>query len=200
FITMKQDLGKVTGANVSVRLSDEFMQAVAEDADYTHRFPIEAALDEATHTKTVRARELWDTIIACAHKSAEPGLIFWDRQHKYSTSSVYPGFKNVSTNPCSEIAMQGGDSCRLIAMNLFSFVENPFTPKAKFDFEKLYEVSYEAQRLSDDLVELELEHIDRILAKVANDPEPDSIKAVEVQTWKLLQEQGLKGRRTGLGF
>ncbi|HYV90725.1 MAG TPA: adenosylcobalamin-dependent ribonucleoside-diphosphate reductase [Chitinophagales bacterium] len=200
FITMKQDLGKVTGANVSVRLSDEFMQAVAEDADYTHRFPIEAALDEATHTKTVRARELWETIITCAHKSAEPGLIFWDRQHKYSTSSVYPGFKNVSTNPCSEIAMQGGDSCRLIAMNLFSFVENPFSKKSKFNFEKLYEVSYEAQRLSDDLVELELNHIDRILAKVANDPEPESIKAVEVQTWKLLQEQGLKGRRTGLGF
>src|SRR6185295_2749979 len=198
FITAKQDLSKVTGANVSVRLSDEFMQAVIDDADYTHRFPIDS--ENPTHTKTVRARELWETIITCAHKSAEPGLIFWDRQHKYSTSSVYPGFKNVSTNPCSEIAMQGGDSCRLTAMNLFSFVENPFSKKAKFNFEKLYEVSYESQRLSDDLVELELEHIDRILAKVANDSEPDYIKEVEVRTWKLLQDQGRKGRRTGLGF
>jgi len=198
FITIKQDLGKVTGANVSVRLSDEFMQAVVDDTEYTHRWPLDNP--DPKYNKTIRARELWDTIIACAHKSAEPGLIFWDRQHKYSTSSVYPGFRNVSTNPCSEIAMQGGDSCRLIAINLYSFVENPFTPKATFNFEKFYEVSYEAQRLSDDLVELELEHIDRILEKVDNDPEPDFIKEVEVRTWKLLQDQGRKGRRTGLGF
>jgi ribonucleoside-diphosphate reductase alpha chain len=198
FITIKQDLSKVTGANVSVRLSDEFMQAVADDTEYTHRWP--ADHPDPKYNKTIRARELWETIINCAHKSAEPGLIFWDRQHKYSTSSVYPGFRNVSTNPCSEIAMQGGDSCRLIAINLFSFVENPFTPKAKFNFEKFYEVCYESQRLSDDLVELELEHIDRILEKVAGDPEPDFIKEVEVRTWKLLQDQGRKGRRTGLGF
>lgn len=198
FITSKQDLSKVTGANVSVRLSDEFMQAVTEDSDYTQRWPIDSSTPK--FTKTVRARELWETIIRCAHKTAEPGLIFWDRQHKYSTSSVYPGFKNVSTNPCSEIAMQGGDSCRLIALNLFSFVENPFSKNASFNFEKLYEVSYEAQRLSDDLVELELQHIDRILEKVAADPEPDYIKENEVRTWKLLQEQGRKGRRTGLGF
>ncbi|MBX7142462.1 MAG: adenosylcobalamin-dependent ribonucleoside-diphosphate reductase [Chitinophagales bacterium] len=198
FITVKQDLTKVTGANVSVRLSDEFMQAVVDDTEYVQRWPLDHP--DPKYNKTIRARELWDTIINCAHKSAEPGLIFWDRQHKYSTSSVYPGFRNVSTNPCSEIAMQGGDSCRLIALNLFSFVENPFTPQATFNFEKFYEVTYEAQRLSDDLVELELEHIDRILEKVANDPEPDFIKEVEVRTWKLLQEQGRKGRRTGLGF
>jgi ribonucleoside-diphosphate reductase alpha chain len=198
FITAKQDLAKITGANVSVRLSDEFMNAVAEDGDFTHRWPIEDP--NPKYTKTIRARELWETIITCAHKTAEPGLIFWDRQHKYSTSSVYPGYKNVSTNPCSEIAMQGGDSCRLIALNLFSFVENPFTPQASFNYKKLYEVTYEAQRLSDDLVELELQHIDRILEKVASDPEPDFIKDVEVRTWKLLQDQGRKGRRTGLGF
>lgn len=198
FITAKQDLSKITGANVSVRLSDEFMEAVAHDGEFTHRWPIESP--NPKYTKTVRARELWDTIINCAHKTAEPGLIFWDRQHKYSTSSVYPGYKNVSTNPCSEIAMQGGDSCRLIALNLFSFVDQPFTPQAAFNYKKLYEVTYEAQRLSDDLVELELQHIDRILEKVANDPEPDYIKEVEVRTWKLLQEQGRKGRRTGLGF
>ncbi|MBK9730884.1 MAG: adenosylcobalamin-dependent ribonucleoside-diphosphate reductase [Chitinophagaceae bacterium] len=198
FITAKQDLAKITGANVSVRLSDEFMNAVAEDGDFTHRWPIESP--NPKYTKTVRARELWETIITCAHKTAEPGLIFWDRQHKYSTSSVYPGYKNVSTNPCSEIAMQGGDSCRLIALNLFSFVENPFSAQASFNYKKLYEVAYEAQRLSDDLVELELQHIDRILEKVANDPEPDYIKDVEIRTWKLLQDQGRKGRRTGLGF
>jgi ribonucleoside-diphosphate reductase alpha chain len=198
FITIKQDLKKVTGANISIRISDEFMLAVAEDTDYTLRWPIEA--EKPIITKTVRAKELWDTIINCAHNTAEPGLIFWDKQHKYSTSSVYPGFKNVSTNPCSEIAMQGGDSCRLIAINLFSFVNQPFTPQAKFDSEKFYKVVYESQRLMDDLVELELEAIERILAKVDSDPEPDEIKDVERKTWQLLYDTGKKGRRTGLGF
>ena len=198
FITMKQDLTKVTGANISIRLSDEFMKAVQDDTLYTHRWPIEA--DQPTHTKSIRATDLWETIINCAHNTAEPGLIFWDRQHHYSTSSVYPGYKNVSTNPCSEIAMQGGDSCRLIAINLYNFVENPFTPEAKFDYEKLYEVTYESQRLMDDLVDLELEAIERILDKVENDPEPNLVKQEEINTWKLLQETGRKGRRTGLGF
>ncbi|HEY4800722.1 MAG TPA: ribonucleotide reductase N-terminal alpha domain-containing protein, partial [Bacteroidia bacterium] len=119
FIVMKQDLTKVTGANVSVRISDEFMKAVVNDDNFTLRFPIDS--ETPRYKKEVKARELWNTIIKCAHNTAEPGIIFWDRQHYYSTSSVYPGFKNVSTNPCSEIAMQGGDSCRLIALNLFSF-------------------------------------------------------------------------------
>jgi len=198
FITIKQDLKKVTGANVSVRLSDEFMQAVANDAEYTHRWPIESKNPQVT--KTVKARDLWNTIITSAHNTAEPGLIFWDRQHHYSTSSVYPEFKNVSTNPCSEIAMQGGDSCRLIAINLYNFVDEPFTKKAKFNFEKFYKITYEAQRLQDDLVELELESIDRILSKIDGDPEPDNIKMVERQTWELLRDAGKKGRRTGLGF
>jgi ribonucleoside-diphosphate reductase alpha chain len=121
FITIKQDLQKVTGANISIRLSDKFMSAVEANTDYTHKWPIDS--DTPTFTKTVNAKELWDTIIKCAHNTAEPGLIFWDRQHWYSTSSVYPKYKNTSTNPCSEIAMQGGDSCRLIAMNLYNFVE-----------------------------------------------------------------------------
>ncbi len=198
FVTIKQDLSKITGANISVRLSDEFMQAVVEDKEYTHRFPIEAKKPEIT--KTVKARELWNTIINCAHQSAEPGLIFWDRQHKYSTSSVYPGFKNVSTNPCSEIAMQGGDSCRLIAMNLYNFVDKPFTKDASFNYQKFYEVTYESQRLMDDLVDLELESIERILEKVESDKEPNAIKQIELDTWKLLYEAGKKGRRTGLGF
>lgn len=198
FITIKQDLTRVTGANISVRLSDEFMTAVINDTDYTHRWPIDSVNPKIT--KTVRARDLWNTIIKCAHNTAEPGLIFWDRQHKYSTSSIYPGFKNVSTNPCSEIAMQGGDSCRLIALNLYHFVEHPFTDKAAFNFDKFYEVTYESQRLMDDLVDLELEAIERIINKIKSDPEPDEIKSVELNTWKLLYDAGKKGRRTGLGF
>jgi len=198
FVTMKQDLSKVTGANISVRLSDEFMQAVVNDTEYTHRWPIESSTPSVT--KPIKARELWNTIIKCAHNTAEPGLIFWDRQHKYSTSSVYPEFKNVSTNPCSEIAMQGGDSCRLIAINLYSFVDKPFTAEAKFDYKKFYEITYESQRLMDDLVDLELEAIEKILNKIQSDKEPYDIKQVEVNTWKLLYEAGKKGRRTGLGF
>jgi ribonucleoside-diphosphate reductase alpha chain len=198
FITKKQDLTKVTGANVSVRLSDEFMQAVADDNTYTHRWPIDSHKPEVS--KEIKARDLWNTIITCAHNTAEPGLIFWDRQHKYSTSSVYPGYKNVSTNPCSEIAMQGGDSCRLIAINLYNFVDEPFTKKAKFNFEKFYKITYEAQRLQDDLVDLELEAIERIMAKIDSDPEPEHIKDVERKTWQLLYDNGKNGRRTGLGF
>ncbi len=198
FVEIKQDLTKVTGANISIRLSDEFMTAVANDTEFTHRWPIDAV--EPEYTKTIQARELWDTIVSCAHKTAEPGLIFWDRQHYYSTSSVYPGFENDSTNPCSEIAMQGGDSCRLIALNLFNFVEDPFTENARFNHEQLYRVTYEAQRLMDDLVDLELEAIDRIIDKIDSDPEPDHIKNIEKGLWDLLHENGRKGRRTGLGF
>lgn len=198
FVTMKQDLTKVTGANISVRITDEFMRAVETDGNYNQRWPIDAEKPEIL--KTVRARDLWNTIIQCAHNTAEPGIIYWDRQHHYSTSSVYPGFKNVSTNPCSEIAMQGGDSCRLIALNLFNFVDHPFTERASFNKEKFYRITYEAQRLMDDLVDLELEAVERIMAKVAADKEPANIKQVEAETWKLLYDAGKRGRRTGLGF
>ena len=198
FITIKQDLTKVTGANISIRLSDEFMKAVENKETYTLRWPIESKTPK--YTKEIDAEKLWKTIIKSAHNTAEPGLIFWDRQHHYSTSSLYPGFKNSSTNPCSEIAMQGGDSCRLIAVNLYSFVENPFSKKAKFNHKKFYETVYETQRLMDDLVDLELAAVDKILAKIEADPEPDYIKHNEISTWKLLKETGRKGRRTGLGF
>ncbi|MDC0204361.1 adenosylcobalamin-dependent ribonucleoside-diphosphate reductase [Flavobacteriales bacterium] len=198
FITIKQDLQKVTGANISVRLSDEFMKAVENAAEYTHKWPIDS--DDPQFTKTIHAKELWNTIIECAHSTAEPGLIFWDRQHWYSTSSVYPGYENTSTNPCSEIAMQGGDSCRLIALNLYKFVENPFTPNAKFLMEDFYKATYEGQRLMDDLVDLETEAIERILKKVDGDGEPEHIKSVEKETWELLLKTGKEGRRTGLGF
>lgn len=198
FVTIKQDLTKVTGANISIRLSDEFMSAVENNEKYTLQWPIDSKTPK--YTKEINAKDLWDTIIKSAHNTAEPGLIFWDRQHKYSTSSLYPGFKNSSTNPCSEIAMQGGDSCRLIAVNLYSFVDDPFTKKAKFNHQKFYEVVYESQRLMDDLVDLELEAVDKILNKISHDPEPDHIKQNEIDTWELLKDAGRKGRRTGLGF
>jgi ribonucleoside-diphosphate reductase alpha chain len=198
FISIKQDLSRVTGANISLRLSDEFMYAVESNSEFTLRFPVDA--ESPVIKKNVSARDLWNKIIHAAHTSAEPGLIFWDHQHRYSTSSVYPEFKNVSTNPCSEIAMQGGDSCRLIAVNLYSFVNHPFTAQAAFDYGKFYQVIYESQRLMDDLVDLELEAIDRILQKVEADPEPVYIKDNEIRTWKMLKDAGVKGRRTGLGF
>ncbi|MDP3311815.1 adenosylcobalamin-dependent ribonucleoside-diphosphate reductase [Lutibacter sp.] len=198
FVNIKQDLTKVTGANISIRLSDEFMLAVVKDDDYLLRWPIDS--EKPIYKRVIKAKELWNTIIKCAHNTAEPGLIFWDRQHYYSTSSIYPGFKNSSTNPCSEIAMQGGDSCRLIAINLYSFVDNPFTEKASFNFEKFYKITYESQRLMDDLVDLELDAVDRIFNKIMHDKEPDEIKKVEIDTWKLLYKTGKMGRRTGLGF
>ena len=198
FVKIKQDLSKITGANVSVRLSDEFMKAVNNRTEFILRFPIDST--SPSFTKKIKAADLWDTIIKCAHNTGEPGLIFWDRQHHYSTSSVYPGFKNISTNPCSEIAMQGGDSCRLIALNLFNFIEFPFTSNAKFNYKFFFETTYEAQRLMDDLVDLELEHVERILEKIKSDPEPSKIKEVEEETWKLFYESAKKGRRTGLGF
>jgi len=198
FVSIKQDLSKVTGANISVRLSDEFMRAVRDNTGFRLRWPIDA--ESPKFEKMINARKLWDTIISCAHHTAEPGLIFWDRQHHYSTSSVYPGYKNVSTNPCSEIAMQGGDSCRLIAMNLFGFVKEPFTANASFDMERFAEAVYEGQRLMDNLVDLELEAVDRILNKIQQDPEPDYVKKVEKETWDMLYKAGKEGRRTGLGF
>jgi ribonucleoside-diphosphate reductase alpha chain len=198
FIRIKQDLSKVTGANVSLRISDAFMQAVASGKTFRQRFPIDAG--KPLYSKTTDARALWNEIVHCAHHTAEPGILFWDRQHQYSTSSVYPEFRNVSTNPCSEIAMQGGDSCRLIAMNLLHFVKHPFTSDAVFDHERFYQAVYEAQRLMDDLVDLEIEAIDRILKKIKQDPEPASIKQVEAATWELIRNNGKKGRRTGLGF
>ncbi len=198
FIEMKQDLSKVTGANVSVRVSDKFMKALELKQAFTLKWPIEGA--PVRYTKEIKAQDLWNKIIKCAHATAEPGIIFWDSQHHYSTSSMYPGFKNLSTNPCSEIAMQGGDSCRLMALNLYRFVEKPFTKEARFQEELFYEITYEAQRLMDDLVDLELEAVQRILEKIKHDPEPDFIKQVERKTWELLYETGKKGRRTGLGF
>jgi len=208
FIQIKQDLNKVTGANISIRLTDDFMQAVEKDEDYILRFPCDAKIskegiefdyNKTLYYKKVKAKELWDKIVKAAHTSAEPGLIFWDTQNEYCPSQVYPGFENISTNPCSEIAM-GNDSCRLIAMNMYSYVNNPFTPEANFSFNLWRDHVYKAMRLMDDLVELELKAIDKIVQKIAEDPEPQEIKQIERDTWLKLKNTGTGGRRTGLGF
>lgn len=198
FVKIKRDTKKVTGANISVQLTDDFMKAVKNDAEFTLKYPVDS--DKPTHTKVVKAKELWDMLIESAHGYAEPGLMFSDIHHWYSTSSVYPEYKNVTSNPCGEIMMGGSDSCRLVALNMFGCVVNPFTENAYFDFEKWYEIAYEGQRINDNLVDLELEAIEGILNKIKKDPEPDNIKAIEIQTWEALYKNGKNGRRTGLGF
>lgn len=210
FIKVKQDLTQVTGANISVKIRDDFMQAVLDKENYFLRFPVDYEFNTDTNPyelpilpvpfgKSVEAKRLWDTIIDCAWETAEPGVIFWDRQHWYSPSSVYPEFENISTNPCAEIAM-GNDSCRLMALNTVTHVKNPFTKEAEFDFNGWYESCYRAMYLMDDLVELELEAIDRIIDKIKRDKEPDETKQVELQTWRNLYSTGFRGRRTGLGL
>ena len=218
FVKIKQDLSQVTGANISVKLRDDFMQAVNANNDYILRFPVEfdnneyiegllkpgeynksGWTDDGIHVKRIKAKELWDTIIECAWNTAEPGLIFWDRQHLYSPSSIYPDFKNISTNPCSEIAM-GNDSCRLIAINMMGSMLFPYTVKAKFDFDDWYRTCYKAMYLMDDLVELELDAIEKIVEKIKNDKEPDYIKEHELAIWDKLYMTGQRGRRTGLGL
>ena len=199
FVKIKRDLKKVTGSNISIMLRDDFMEAVTKNDKYVLRFPVDSNIEDALITKEINAIDLWNEIIKSAHQCAEPGLIFKDRQHLYSTSSIYPNWLNISTNPCSEIAMND-DSCRLMIVNYFGCVINPFTKQAIFDFNKLYEISYEAQRLIDDLVDLELLAVKKIINKIKNDPEPEYIKSVELETWKNLYNKGKAGRRTGLGF
>jgi len=220
FIQIKRDLSQVTGANISVKISEEFMKAVEDDDDYWLRFPCDnkkvimwdtsweynknyECLDEESQVviaKRIKAKEYWNEIIKSAHSSAEPGIIFENNHHNYSPDGVYPQFKGITTNPCGEIFMQEYDACRLIAVNLFSFVDKPFTSEAKFDFEKFYKINYEAMRLSDDLIDLELEHIDRILRKIAEDPEDFAEKRVEFELWTKIKETATASRRTGLGF
>lgn len=219
FITKKQDLTKVTGANISVKVTDEFMQAVVEDKDYILRFPIEQDLsyfseeylasnygdltyledhkrgNEVFWIKKVRARELWNTLMHCAWNTAEPGIMFEGAMHNYSPDGVYPGFKMVGTNPCGEIPMGPFDSCRLIHINLASYIVNPFTDKAYIDEELLYMHSYEAMRLADDLVDLEIEAVDRIIDTVKNDTDD-----TEFKLWSKIKETAIQGRRAGLGF
>lgn len=192
FVKIKRDLSKVTGANISIQLSDKFLQAVRDDADHDLVFG-------GMVYDTVKARDLWNEIIQSAWECAEPGLIFADTHHNYSPSHYYPGFKDITTNPCSEI-MMGHDSCRLLVVNMFDCVDNPFTPQATFNFSKWKKRCEKACWIGDDLVDLEAKAIHRILTKIEADPEPEEVKEVEIRTWLKLLETGQNGRRVGIGF
>ena len=200
FIDAKLDLGKVTGANISVRIDDEFMKAVIQKKNYTQQYPIDS--DNPQMTKTVDASHIWGKIINNAWKSAEPGILFWDTVIRESIPDCYAdlGFKTISTNPCGEIPLNPYDSCRLLAVNLYSYVKNPFTPKAEFNFELFEEHVRLAQRIMDDIIDLELEQIDKILNKINSDPEPEEIKRTEKELWLKIKDKALKGRRTGVGI
>lgn len=201
FIDAKMEEGAVTGANVSVRITDDFMEAVRDDKEYTLRFPIDGD-EEPKYTRVVRARDLWHKIIHNAWKSAEPGVLFWDTILRESIPDCYAdlGFRTISTNPCGEIPLCPYDSCRLLAVNLYGYVHDPFTPEARFDFDLFRRHIAAAQRLMDDIVDLEKEKIDTILAKIDSDPESDEIKSVERHLWEKIRTKTLKGRRTGLGI
>ena len=200
FIDAKMEQGKVTGANVSVKLHDDFMQAVVDNKPYIQQYPIYS--DEPKYTKEIDANALWKKIVHNAWKSAEPGVLFWDTITRESLPDCYAdlGFRTVSTNPCGEIPLCPYDSCRLLAINLYSYVENPFTPEARFNFELFKEHAMLAQRIMDDIIDLEMEKIDMILDKVNSDPEPDYIKQTERDLWNKIKDKTIKGRRTGVGI
>jgi ribonucleoside-diphosphate reductase alpha chain len=199
FIDAKLQEGKVTGANVSVRIDDAFMQAAEAHEPYTQKFPVDS--DSPLVTKEVDAAALWHKIVHNAWKSAEPGVLFWDTITRESLPDCYAdlGFRTISTNPCGEIPLCPYDSCRLLAINLYSYVDDPFTPKASFNFDRLAAHVRCAQRLMDDLIDLEIEKVDAIIAKIAKDPESDEVKQTEKHLWEKIRTKTLKGRRTGLG-
>ncbi len=200
FIDAKMEQGKVTGANVSVKIDDDFMRAALSGEQYKQQYPIDS--ENPKVEKMISAKQLWQKIIHNAWKSAEPGVLFWDTVIRESVADCYAdlGYRTVSTNPCGEIPLCPYDSCRLIAMNLYSYVENPFTPLARFNFELFKEHTQKAMRLNDDLIDLEMEKIEAILAKIDSDPEGESIKRTEVELWQKIKEKSLGGRRTGLGI
>ena len=201
FITIKQDLTKVTGANISVTITDEFMKAVKDNTEYEQRWPVNS--DKPSIVCRVKAKEIWDKIIHSNWKSAEPGILFIDRAKEFGLSDMYGSvdsrFYDITTNPCGEIWM-GTDSCRLLLINLLSFVTEPYTKKAKFDFVKFDEVCSVGQRMMDNIVDLEIEKIDKIIKKVKSDPEDQYIKANELKMWQNYKEVATLGRRTGLGI
>ncbi len=199
FIDAKMVEGKVTGANVSVRIDDEFMKAAESGTPYIQRFPIDA--EQPLTTQEIDAKALWSKIIHNAWKSAEPGVLFWDTITRESLPDCYAdlGFKTISTNPCGEIPLCPYDSCRLLAINLFSYVKNPFTPEAYFDFDLFSAHVGKAQRIMDDIIDLEMEKIDLILSKIDLDPETEEVKSTERNLWLKIKSKTAKGRRTGVG-
>ena len=200
FIDAKLDTNKVTGANVSVKIDDEFMRAAIEGRTYTQQFPINA--DKPKFVQNIDASKLWAKIIHNAWKSAEPGVLFWDTIIRESVPDCYAdeGFVTVSTNPCGEIPLCPYDSCRLLAINLYSYVENPFTKEASFNFDLFNKHVHMAMHLMDDIIDLELEKIDLIINKIASDPEDKDVRRVELDLWHKIKDMALKGRRTGLGI
>ncbi len=200
FINAKLEEGKVTGANISVRIDDAFMQAVLHDTPYTQQFPIGSP--DPKFTRTIKARELWNTIVHNAWKSAEPGILFWDTILRESLPDCYAdlGYQTLSTNPCGEIPLCPYDSCRLLAINLLSYVEEPFTAEARFNFPLFKQHAAQAQRLMDDIIDLELEKVEAILQKIESDPEKDETKRVELRMWEQIRTKASEGRRTGIGI
>jgi len=200
FIDAKMETGKVTGANVSVRIDDAFMKAVESHSPYTQQYPINSATP--TYQKEIDANALWKKIVHNAWRSAEPGILFWDTIIRESVPDCYAdlGYETVSTNPCGEIPLCPYDSCRLLAINLFSYVENPFTKEAAFNWSLFKKHIAAAQRMMDDIIDLELEKIDNILVKIDEDPEDDEIKRIERNLWLNIQTKAREGRRTGIGI
>ncbi len=200
FIKIKRDLTRVTGANISIRISDEFMNAVKKDKNVQLRWPVDSKSPDIS--TEVSAQELWHEIIESAHASAEPGLLFWDTAKRMTPSDAYAsvGFGSTSTNPCGEIILSPYDSCRLMLVNLTSFVNGQWTKEATFDYGKFGEVVKKAQRLMDDMIDLEVEQIDKILKKIHNDPEPEAVKQIEKDLWQNIRRAAINGRRTGLGI
>lgn len=199
FVDAKMTEGKITGANVSLKIDDAFMQAAIEGKEYTQQYPIHA--EKPKYSQKIDATTFWNKIIHNAWQSAEPGVLFWDTIIRESLPDCYAdlGFKTVSTNPCGEIPLCPYDSCRLLAINLYSYVENPFTPNAKFNFSKFKEHVMYAQRMMDDIIDLEMEKIETIIAKIEVDPETDEVKATELNLWKKIKDKTSQGRRTGVG-
>ncbi len=200
FIDAKLEQGKVTGANVSVKITDEFMKAVIEDKEFVQQYPVNS--QNPKFTKKINARNLWKKIVHNAWKSAEPGILFWDTIINESLPDCYTdkGFNTESTNPCGEIPLCPYDSCRLLAINLYGYVKNPFTEKAYFDFDLFKEHVGHAQRIMDDIIDLEIEKIDGIIKKIESDPEDFEVKRVEINLWNKIREKCIQGRRTGIGI
>src|SRR5690554_6105860 len=200
FINAKMEQGKVTGANVSVRIDDSFMEAVRDNTTYVQKYPIFS--DNPKYSKEIEAQELWKKIVHNAWQSAEPGILFWDTIIGESVPDCYAdlGYKTVSTNPCGEIPLCPYDSCRLLAINLFSYVEKPFTKEASFNFDLFKKHLNIAQRIMDDIIDLELEKVDAIIEKIDADPQSAEIKSVERNLWLNIQKKAEEGRRTGIGI
>ena len=199
FIDAKMTEGKVTGANVSVRIDDEFMKAAVEKRPYVQKYPVHS--ENPLYSKEIDAATLWAKIVHNAWKIAEPGVLFWDTITRESVPDCYAdlGFRTISTNPCGEIPLCPYDSCRLLAVNLYSYVVNPFTKDAYFDFDLFKKHIASAQRLMDDIIDLEMEKIEKILSKIKSDPETDEVKQTELNLWNKIRTKTLKGRRTGVG-